>query len=568
MNEAQLESVGATDIAIVGMAARFPGAESVSEYWQNLQGGVESIRRLSDEQLLEAGVTSDALRDPSYVKAAGPLEDMAGFDAAFFGFSPKDAAILDPQHRHFYECAWSALEDTGHTAASLKHAIGVFAGCGPNLYFMHHVLPNRALQKSVGFFLLRHTGNDRDFLPTGVSYKLDLRGPSVAVQTACSTSLVAIHMACQSLLEGECDLALAGGVSIYLPHGEGYYFRENEILSPDGRCRPFDARAAGTVITNGCGVVALRRGEDAVADRDHIHALIRGSAINNDGANKVGFLAPSVEGHANAVCEALAMADLDAEEISYVETHGTGTSVGDPIEIAALTQAFRMSSARQQFCSIGSVKANIGHTDTAAGVAGLIKVVEALKHRQIPQSIHFENANPNIDFESSPFFVNTQLRPWKSDGRPRRAGVSSLGVGGTNAHAVLQEAPQQPTSDRAEPWQPLLVSAKTPAALGNSTWPTFRIRSRWAASGSRTAARSLRRMSQMLPRHSNLTIEVGSRSVSPPSSSRRWCSCFLVAVRSTPTWGGGCTKQKPFIARPWIAVSHCWTRKSNSIWSV
>ncbi len=465
MNDASNNHVVPTDIAIVGMAARFPGANSAAEYWQNLRSGEESIRQRSEEDLLAAGVSAAELRNPNYVRAAGPLDDVAGFDAAFFGYSPKDAAILDPQHRHFYECAWQALEQTGHTAASLNHAIGVFAGCGPNLYFMNHVVTNPELQRSVGFFLLRHTGNDRDFLPTGVSYKLNLCGPSVAVQTACSTSLVAIHMACQSLLNGECDLALAGGVSIYVPHGHGYVFRENEILSRDGHCRPFDASASGTVVTNGCGVVALRRAEDAIDDGDFIHALVKGSAINNDGANKVGYLAPSVEGHAAAVNEALGMAGMTADNISYVETHGTGTAVGDPIEIAALSQAFRSTTEASQFCPIGSVKANIGHTDTAAGVAGVIKVVEALKHREIPPSINFNSPNPHIDFEASPFFVNTRLQQWESDGAPLCAGVSSLGVGGTNAHAVLQEPPVRSASEAAEPWQPLLLSAKTPNAL-------------------------------------------------------------------------------------------------------
>lgn len=461
--------VSPTDIAIVGMAGRFPGCRDLDEFWRNLREGVECIRRPNDEELIAAGVASEDLNDPNYVRATGDLQDVGGFDAGFFGYSPKDAAILDPQHRHFYECAWAALEQAGHTAARFAGPIGVFAGCGPNLYFMRNVLPNPELQRTAGYFLLRHTGNDRDFLPTGVSYKLNLRGPSIAIQTACSTSLVAIHVAAQSLLNGECDMALAGGVTIDVPHGQGYLYRENEILSPDGHCRSFDSRSAGTVLTSGCGVVVLRRAEDAVADGDFIHAIIKGSAVNNDGAGKVGYLAPSVEGHAAVVAEALAVAGLTAEDISYVETHGTGTSVGDPIEVAALTQAFRKSTQRAQFCPIGAVKATIGHTDTAAGVAGLMKVVESLKHRQIPKSLHYESPNPNIDFASTPFYVNSELREWTSSGKPRRAGVSSLGVGGTNAHAILEEAPAAAPTPAATLWQPLLLSAKTPSALDQMT---------------------------------------------------------------------------------------------------
>jgi acyl transferase domain-containing protein/thioesterase domain-containing protein len=469
MSTRDRQQVSPTDIAIIGMAGRFPGCRDVEEFWQNLRDGVECIRRPTDEELLAAGVDPEELRDPNYVKATGDLADVGGFDAGFFGYSPKDAAILDPQHRHFYECAWAALEHAGHTAARFPGPIGVFAGCGPNLYFMRNVLPNPELQRTVGYFLLRHTGNDRDFLPTGVSYKLNLRGPSIAVQTACSTSLVAIHVASQSLLNGECDMALAGGVTIDVPHSHGYLFRENEILSPDGHCRSFDARSAGTVLSSGCGVIVLRRAEDAIADGDFIHALIKGSAVNNDGANKVGYLAPSVDGHAAVVAEALALAGLTAEDISYIETHGTGTSVGDPIEVAALTQAFRQSTQRTQFCPIGAVKASIGHTDTAAGVAGLMKVVESLRHRQIPKSLHFESPNPKIDFASSPFYVSSELREWKTDGKPRRAGVSSLGVGGTNAHAILEEAPSPVKTDPALPWQPLVLSAKTPTALDRMT---------------------------------------------------------------------------------------------------
>ncbi|RIL05279.1 MAG: polyketide synthase [Proteobacteria bacterium] len=457
-------------IAIVGMAGRFPGARDVEQFWRNVRDGVESIRALSDEELLAAGADPAWLRDPSYVKAAGTLDDVAMFDAGYFGFGPKDAAILDPQHRHFMECAVTALEHAGHGPKTFRGAVGVFAGCGMNAYFVHNLLSNPELVRNVGLFLLRHTGNDRDFLASTVSYKLDLRGPSVAVQTACSTSLVAIHTACQSLLSGECDMALAGGVTVLVPHGHGYFYRENEPVAPDGHCRPFDVHSAGTVVASGAGVVVLRRLADALEDGDTIYAVIRGSAVNNDGAGKVGYLAPSVGGHAAVAAEALAIAGVDADSIQYVEAHGTGTAVGDPIEIAALTQAFRETTERRQFCRIGSVKSNIGHLDTAAGVASLIKVVQAMRHREMPPTIHFTAPNPEIDFESSPFVVNAELRPWEAGATPRRAGVSSLGIGGTNAHVVLEEAPEQPPSDPPQRATQLFVlSAKTPAALDAAT---------------------------------------------------------------------------------------------------
>lgn len=457
-------------IAIVGMAGRFPGARDVDEYWQNLRGGVESIRALTDEELLAAGVSPSTLSDPDYVKAAGVLDDVPMFDAAFFGVSPKDAGIMDPQHRHFLECAVTALEHAGHAPRRFDGAIGVFAGCGMNAYFLNNVLTNPELVRSVGFFLLRHTGNDRDFLPTMVSYKLDLRGPSLAVQTACSTSLVAIHTACQSLLAGECDMALAGGSTILVPHGQGYFYRENEPVSPDGHCRPFDVASQGTVVSSGVGVVVLRRLSDALADGDVVHAVIRGSAINNDGAGKVGYLAPSVGGHARVVTEALALAGVSADSIDYVEAHGTGTQVGDPIEVAALTQAYRETSERIGYCRIGSVKSNIGHLDTAAGVASIIKVARALEAREMPPTLHFTAPNPDLHIETSPFVVNAELRPWPADDGPRRAGVSSLGIGGTNAHVVLEEGPpKEPSSQSARAQQVLLLATKSVASLDTAS---------------------------------------------------------------------------------------------------
>ncbi|MBF6571305.1 MAG: KR domain-containing protein [Candidatus Binataceae bacterium] len=452
-------------IAVVGMAGRFPGARNLAEFWRNLRDGVESITVVRDEQLIAAGVPAAELGNPAYVRAAAILEDIDRFDAAFFGLSPKDAAIMDPQHRHFLECAWEALEHAGWSADEFSGRIGVYAGSGMNSYLLHNLLADPELVASAGLFLLKQTGNDKDVLTSRVSYQLNLTGPSLAVQTACSTSLVAIHLACQSLLSQECDMALAGGVTIEIPHGRGYVYREGEILSRDGHCRAFDAGSSGTIFGSGLGIVVLRRFEDAVADGDFIHAVIRGTAINNDGARKVGYLAPSVAGQAEAVIEALTVADVEADSISYIEAHGTGTSVGDPIEIAGLTRAFRMSTKRNGFCAIGSLKTNIGHLDAAAGVAGFIKTVLSLEHRQLPPSLNFVQPNPLIDFAASPFFVNTQLSAWESDGQPRRAGVTSLGIGGTNAHAILEEAPSCPASGPSRPWQVLTLSAKTPSAL-------------------------------------------------------------------------------------------------------
>ncbi|MGA2671641.1 MAG: SDR family NAD(P)-dependent oxidoreductase [Terracidiphilus sp.] len=448
-------------IAIVGMTGRFPGARNVIEFWQNLRDGVESIRDRSDAELIAAGATSEELASPDYVKRASLLDDVPLFDASFFGFSPRDASIMDPQHRHFLECAWEALEDAGHPPQRFDGSIGVFAGSGMNTYLIHNLLANHRLLESSGLFQLKQTGNDKDVLATRVSYQLDLRGPSINVQTACSTSLVAVHLACQSLLNYECDMALAGGVTIEIPHGLGYIYREGEILSRDGHCRSFDAASSGTVFGSGVGIVVLRRLEDALEDRDSIRAVILGSAINNDGARKVGYLAPSVEGQAEVIAEALEFAGIGAADISYVEAHGTGTVVGDPIEVRALTQAFRKSTARSGYCGIGSLKSNVGHLDAAAGVVGLIKTVLSLEHAQLPPSLHFQNLNPHIELKDSPFFVNNRLIDWPSNGSPRRAGVTALGIGGTNAHVVLEEAPQPSHSRQARPYQLLTVSAKT-----------------------------------------------------------------------------------------------------------
>ena len=461
-----IEQYDDTDIAIVGIACRFPGANSPEEYWTNLRDGVESISFYSEEALLAEGLSKSQLGNPNYVRAGAPLDKMEYFDPDFFGFSPKEAAILDPQHRHFYECAWEAFENSGHIPSRFDGAIGVFAGCGMGAYFAHNLLSNPELVESVGPFLLRHTGNDKDFLSTRVSYSFNLKGPSVNVQTACSTSLVATHLACQSLLSGETDMTLAGGSTIELPHRQGYLYKEGEILSPDGHCRSFDHRSKGTIFGSGTGVVVLRRIEDALNDRDNIYAVIKGSAINNDGNSKVGYLAPSVDGQAAAITEALAISGVEADEIDYVECHGTGTPVGDPIEISALTQAFRESTERNGFCRVGSVKSNIGHLDTAAGIASLIKTALLLKNKQVPPSLNYEAPNPTIDFTNSPFFVNAKLSPLQNKDKKHVAGVNSLGVGGTNAFAVLKEV-EQPAADVSDNRESQLItlSAKSRSSL-------------------------------------------------------------------------------------------------------
>ncbi|MFN3685732.1 type I polyketide synthase [Salinarimonas sp.] len=454
------------DVAIVGMALRVPGARTPDAFWRNLREGVSSIRALDREALLEAGETPERLHDPAYVPYAAPLEGYDRFDAGFFGFGPKEAAILDPQHRHFLEAAWEALESAGHVPETFPGRIGLYAGCGMGSYFYWNVCSHPDLVAGTGLFLLRHTGNDKDFLATRVSHVLDLKGPSLSVQTACSTSLVATHQACAALRAGECDLALAGGVTIELPHGRGYLHREGEVLSPDGHCRAFDARAAGTVFGSGVAIVALRRLADALADGDQVYAVIRASAVNNDGAAKAGYLAPSVEGQAANVRAALAAAGLPPEAIGYVECHGTGTFLGDPIEIAALAAAFSSDEGRRaEPCRIGSVKTGIGHLDTAAGAASLIKAALSLHHRTIPASLDFETPNPALDLGER-FRVAARTQTWESPHAPRRAGVNALGVGGTNAFAILEESPPRPASDPSDwPFQLLVVSGRTRVAL-------------------------------------------------------------------------------------------------------
>ncbi|SFM28751.1 type I polyketide synthase [Nitrosomonas communis] len=459
------------DIAIIGMACRFPGANDIESFWRNLREGVESITFLSDEELHARGVPAEVLNDPHYIKAVAQLDDIDCFDASFFGYTPREAAETDPQHRLFLEVAWQALEDAGYDPSRYTDPIGVYAGCGVNTYLLLNLLSSgrRMDKQDISSLQGLMNGNNKDSMTTTVAYKLNLRGPGITVQTACSTSLAATHVACRALLNHETDMALAGGAWVNLLHEDGYYYQPGAILSPDGHCRAFDAKAAGTVIGSGVGIVVLRRLSDALADGDAIHAVIKGSAINNDGSAKVGYTAPSVEGQTEVILAAQAIAGISADTISYVEAHGTGTTLGDPIEIAALTQAFRGSTDQRRFCAIGSVKTNVGHLDSAAGVAGLIKTVLSLKHQMLPPSLNFEQPNPQIDFASSPFYVNTECRIWPEQSTSRRAGVSSFGIGGTNVHMIVEEAPNRIPSGASRDWQLLVLSARSQEALERAT---------------------------------------------------------------------------------------------------
>ena len=452
------------DIAIIGLACRFPGADTPERFWENLRDGVESIGFFSDADL---EISDPALlTDPNYVRAGAPLPDIDRFDAAFFGYSPREAELMDPQQRLFLECAWEALERAGCNPEVFSGSIGVYAGCGMNTYLLNNIHPHRghsrggrasdSLLGSAHDLQIR-LANSADSLTSRACYKLGLTGPGVTVQTACSTSLVAIHTACRALRAGECDMALAGGVSITVPQRTGYPYREDMILSPDGHCRAFDADARGTVFGSGSGIVVLKPLDRAMETGDEILAVIEGSAVNNDGASKVGYTAPGVTGQAGVIEAALMDACIDPRTISYVEAHGTGTTLGDPVEITALTRAFRKHTSDRGFCAVGSVKTNVGHLIEAAGVCGLIKTVLALKHKQLPPSLHFQRPNPAIDFQGSPFYVETALSDWDTTALPRRAGVSSFGMGGTNAHVILEEAPpaqewaRSPRADSTRP---------------------------------------------------------------------------------------------------------------------
>lgn len=472
MNPETLDGA-AREVAIIGMAGRFPGASSIEQFWRNLIEGRECVRRFQKEELLQAGTPIEDLQNPAYVPARAVLDSPDLFDADFFGFTPREAEMTDPQHRVFLECAWEALEDAAANRGDENVLVAVFAGCSLNTYFLRHVLSDwrsaeaftRVFQVN-GYQLL--IGNDKDYLATRVAYKLGLRGPAMTVQTGCSTSLVAVCQAVACLNAFQCDLALAGGVSISFPQERGYIHQPGAIASADGHCRAFDAQSSGTVFGAGCGVVALKRLDEALADGDHIYAVIKGAAVNNDGSSKVSYMAPSVRGQAEVIMMAHASAGITADSISYVEAHGTGTPLGDPIEISALTQAFRASTGKSKFCGLGSVKGNVGHLEAAAGVAGLIKTALALHHKQIPPTLFFSTSNPNIDFDGSPFFVESKLREWTDGGRPRRAGVSSFGIGGTNAHVVLEEAPAHASPAPARLTQLFLLSARTEKSLSGA----------------------------------------------------------------------------------------------------
>ena len=392
-------------IAIIGMEGRFPGASTLDEFWRNLAAGVESISFFADADL--AGVPPALLAHPQFVKAKGVLENIEWFDAGFFGYTPPEARAMDPQHRLFLEAGWTALENAGYDPTTYAGSIGVYAGLSQNTYLLTNLQAHPEVAAALG--------GDKDFLTTRLSYKLNLKGPSMAVQTACSTSLVAVCQACQSLLSYQCDIALAGGVSASAPKNQGHWYQEGGILSPDGHCRAFDAKAKGTVLGSGLGIVVLKRMQDAIDDGDAIRAVIRGFGVNNDGSAKIGYTAPSVQGQAQAIAAAHALAGVEPETITYVEAHGTGTDLGDPIEMAALSQVFRAGTAKTGFCAVGSVKTNIGHLDTAAGIAGLIKTVLALEHRQVPASLHYEAPNPADRFRKQPV-----LREYAPDGLERR----------------------------------------------------------------------------------------------------------------------------------------------------
>jgi phthiocerol/phenolphthiocerol synthesis type-I polyketide synthase E len=462
------ENNGMGSIAIIGMTGRFPEAKNIGEFWENLRNGVESVKFFNRDQLIAAGIDEHLLYNPKFVAADAILDDMDLFDASFFDFSAREAEIMDPQHRLFLECAWEVLESAGYSSENYPGRIAVYAGSALSGYLIRNLYSNPGLVENVGTFKIM-IANSQDFLATRVSYKLNLMGPSVNVNTLCSSSMVGVHLACQNLLSYNCDLALAGGVSFQISRNEAFFYQEGGIGSADGHCRAFDSRANGTTSGSGLGIVVLKRIEDALADGDHIYAVIRGTAVNNDGSSKNSFTAPNVDGQAECIAEAIAMSGVNPETISYIDAHGTGTDLGDPIEIAALTKAYRSYTQKKNFCGIGSVKTNIGHLVTAGGVASLIKTVLSMQHRLLPPSLNFENPNRKIDFINSPFYVHTKLTSWQSGGSPLRAGVSSFGIGGTNTHVIVEEAPPPEPSGPSRPWQLVVFSAKTGTALERMT---------------------------------------------------------------------------------------------------
>jgi phthiocerol/phenolphthiocerol synthesis type-I polyketide synthase E len=474
MDNGEMQNSGLEPIAIIGMAGRFPGAKNLDEFWKNMRDGVESITYFSDEEALATGVDPELLKNPKFVKAHGVLDDVDMFDAGFFDMSPRDARILDPQHRIFLECAWEAMEDAGYDSETYEGHIGVYAGTSFSTYLLRNILPNNLINFPTIDRLEMALTNHKDTMPMRVSFQMNLTGPSICVGTTCSTSLVAVHLACQSLLSYQSDMAMAGASFARTPSKEGYLYQEGMIYSPDGHVRTFDADSKGIVTGAGVGIVLLKRLEDAIADGDSIYAIIKATALNNDGSTKVGYTAPSIEGQAEVIADAISLAGIDSNTISYVEAHGTGTELGDPVEVASMTKAFRATTSDSQqlknnFCAITSTKPNIGHLNHASGIAGLIKTILALKHKQLPPSINFKKPNPKIDFANSPFYVNTSLQEWKTHGVPRRAGVNAFGIGGTNGHVVLEEAPPGIPSGQSRSWQLLLLSAKTSTAIETIT---------------------------------------------------------------------------------------------------
>ncbi|MEU0685708.1 type I polyketide synthase [Streptomyces uncialis] len=450
-------------IAIIGMACRVPGARNVKEFWENLTAGRESITRFSRDDQIGKGVPAELVDNPAYVSAAPVLDGMDEFDAGFFGMSPREAETTDPQQRLFLELSQTALEDAGYDPHTYEGSIGVYGGCGPDTYRWRNVERNAEILDSTNWMAVS-VGNYPDLLTTRVSYKLGLRGPSYDLQTSCSTSLVAVHVACEALLREECDIALAGGVMIELPHGVGY-LHDGGVESMDGHCRPFDASANGTVWSSGGGIVVFKRLSEAIRDGDTIRAVVRGTAINNDGATKSGITAPSVAGQTDAARRALARAGVEPRSVGYVEAHGTGTLVGDPVEVAGLTNVYGAGSDENGWCLLGSVKSNLGHLSQAAGVVGLVKVVLSMQHGQIPPTVNYTEANPALELENSPFRVAAATEAWTSEGQPRRAGVSSFGIGGTNAHAVIEEAPARTATGASRTKHLLQLSAQSPEAL-------------------------------------------------------------------------------------------------------
>jgi acyl transferase domain-containing protein len=465
MTQKKLDEAYTTAIAVIGMSGRFPGANTVEEFWTNIAGGQKAIHFFSDDELLAAGVTLEELKQPNYVKAGTVLPDIEKFDAAFFGYTQREAEIIDPQQRVLLEVAWEALEVAGYNVETYTGMIGVFAGAAVSTYLLNNLSSRPDIINLLGQLSVS-LGNDKDSLATRLSYKLNLRGPAIAVQTYCSSSLVSVHLGCQSLLNYECDMILAGGVAIAIPQVSGYLYQEGGLLPPDGESRPFDIGAKGSLKGKGAGMVVLKRFSEAVENGDHIYAVIRGSAVNNDGRFRVSYAAPGLEGQSEVIAEALANADVEAESIGYIEAHGTATELGDSIELAALTKAFALTTSQERFCAIGSVKPNIGHLDHASGITGLIKTTLALQQKQLPACLNFTKLNPDINLSGSPFYINTSLAPWpKHAQNPRRGGVSSFGIGGTNAHVILEEAPEREPGSLSRPEQLLFLSARTERAL-------------------------------------------------------------------------------------------------------